>query len=177
METTGVVRRIDGLGRIVIPKEIRKNLRIQDGASLEIFVENDMVTLKKYSTINNLSDFAEAYVEAINSTIKKDILITDLDRIIASSGPSKKKYQDKNISNYVEECIKNRNVVISNETSPSREIIKEVAESINYIIVPIISDSETIGSVIIISKNSKIIESDEKAAEIAATFLGKHIEE
>ena len=90
METTGVVRRIDDLGRIVIPKEIRRTLRIKDGSSLEIFVEKDMVALKKYSSIKSLGDFAELYADSINQTLGNIVIITDCDSVIACSGLSKK---------------------------------------------------------------------------------------
>ena len=86
METTGVVRRIDDLGRIVIPKEIRRTLGIKEGASLEIFLDKDMVGLKKHSLMNNLRDFAELYVDSINQALGSSVIITDNDSIIACSG-------------------------------------------------------------------------------------------
>ena len=75
MKTTGIIRRIDDLGRIVVPKELRKSLRIKNGDSLEIFVDKDMVALKKHSSMNNLSHFADVYVESIYNALKRDIII------------------------------------------------------------------------------------------------------
>ena len=76
MKTTGIIRRIDELGRIVIPKEIRKNLRIKNGESLEIYLENDSIILKKYSQIESLKNVSIDYVEAFNQIIKHNIIVT-----------------------------------------------------------------------------------------------------
>ena len=100
MKTTGVVRRIDDLGRIVIPKEIRRNLRIRDGESLEIFVEDEMIALKKYSSMNDLNDICKDLVNTINQVLLKNVLITDRDSVIAISGNNKNAYFKKNISKY-----------------------------------------------------------------------------
>ena len=87
MKTTGIIRRIDELGRIVIPKEIRKNLRIKNGESLEIYLENDSIILKKYSQIESLKNVSIDYVEAFNQIIKHNIIVTDRDKVIAVTGP------------------------------------------------------------------------------------------
>ena len=136
MKTTGVVRRIDDLGRIVIPKEIRRTLRIHDGESLEIFVDNEIITLKKYSSLNELANVSKILVESINKEINKDIIITDRDNVIAASGVNKKKYMGKNISSYLENVINDRKSVrIFNEKV---KIVDDVEENCNYIIYPII---------------------------------------
>ena len=135
MKTTGVVRRIDDLGRIVIPKEIRRTLRIHDGESLEIFVDNEIITLKKYSSLNELANVSKILVESINKEINKDIIITDRDNVIAASGVNKKKYMGKNISSYLENVINDRKSVrIFNEKV---KIVDDVEEDCNYIIYPI----------------------------------------
>ena len=105
METTGVVRRIDELGRIVIPKEIRRTLGIKDGASLEIYIDKDVVALKKYSTMNNLVEISNVYSETIYTTMKMEMFITDRDNIISCPNLRKKEYLNKSISKYLEECI------------------------------------------------------------------------
>ena len=86
MKATGVVRRIDDLGRIVIPKEIRRNLRIRDGESLEIFVDGDNIVLKKYSIMKNIDEYASNLVDSLYSLVKKSVVITDCDSVIACSG-------------------------------------------------------------------------------------------
>ena len=91
MKTTGVVRRIDELGRIVIPKEIRKNLRIKNGDSMEIFLNDEEIVLKKYSPIESLENVLINYVDSFNQVMKHNIIITDRDKVIAISGSLKKK--------------------------------------------------------------------------------------
>jgi AbrB family transcriptional regulator (stage V sporulation protein T) len=108
VKSTGVLRRIDELGRIVIPKEIRKNLKIRDGESLEIFVENESIILKKFSMISDMSDIAQFCSDAIQEVIKKDIIITDRDKVIAASGSLKKKYLDKEIGSFIQYAISRR---------------------------------------------------------------------
>ena len=108
MKTTGIIRRIDELGRIVIPKEIRKNLRIKNGESLEIYLENDSIILKKYSQIESLKNVSIDYVEAFNQIIKHNIIVTDRDKVIAATGPLKKKYLDKEINEFTERSIERR---------------------------------------------------------------------
>ena len=90
LKSTGVLRRVDELGRIVIPKEIRKNLKIKNGESLEIFIDSDSVVLKKFSYMSDLNDIAQKCSDSFYDIIKKDIFITDTDNVIASSGNLKK---------------------------------------------------------------------------------------
>ena len=98
MKATGIVRRIDDLGRVVIPKEIRRTMRIKEGDPLEIFVDREgEVILKKYSPISELGDFAREYAGALSETLGTTVLIGDRDSIIAVSGGSKKEFLDKNI--------------------------------------------------------------------------------
>ena len=92
LKSTGVLRRVDELGRIVIPKEIRKNLKIKNGESLEIFIDSDSVVLKKFSYMSDLKDNTQKCSDSFYDIIKKDIFITDTDNVIASSGNLKKKY-------------------------------------------------------------------------------------
>ena len=161
METTGVVRRIDDLGRVVIPKEIRRTLGIKDGTSLEIFVDKDMVALKKHSSMNNLSHFAEVYVESIYNALKKDIIITDRDNVIACAGSVKKEYLMKPISNYIEDCINKRNNVVQKENRDI-SIINEKKETCSYVLNTIISNGDSIGMIIILSFDEKIGELEYK---------------
>ena len=109
MKATGIVRRIDDLGRVVIPKEIRRNLRIREGDPLEIFVDRDgEVILKKYSPIGELGDFAQEYAESLHETTGHITLITDRDAVVAVAGASKKQWLDQHISPFVERAIEGR---------------------------------------------------------------------
>lgn len=176
METTGVVRRIDDLGRVVIPKEIRRTLGIKDGTSLEIFVDKDMVALKKHSSMNNLSHFAEVYVDSIYNALKRDIIITDRDNVIACAGSLKKEYLMQPISSYLEECIDKRNNVVQQDMMDV-SIINNKEEKCSYVLNTIISNGDSIGAIIILSLEDNIGELEEKTVQIASQFFGKHIEE
>ncbi|MDG1579345.1 stage V sporulation T C-terminal domain-containing protein, partial [Bacillus cereus] len=113
MKATGIVRRIDDLGRVVIPKEIRRTLRIREGDPLEIFVDRDgEVILKKYSPISELGDFAKEYADALFDSLGHSILICDRDTYIAVSGSSKKEYLNKSISDLLERTMDQRNSVL-----------------------------------------------------------------
>src|SRR5689334_9413629 len=113
MKATGIVRRIDDLGRVVIPKEIRRTLRIREGDPLEIFVDRDgEVILKKYSPIGELGDFAKEYAESLSESTSHITLITDRDNIIAVAGASKKDYLEKQIGSMLENCMENRKTVM-----------------------------------------------------------------
>jgi len=176
MKATGVIRRIDELGRIVIPKEIRKNLRIRDGESIEIFTDNlNQIILKKYSMSEDYNLVIKSYIDSIHFTLKKDVLVTDRDKFIAAVGDVKKKYEKKEISNYLSEIISDRKN-IKNNSNENIELVNDIEESCSYIINSIISNGECIGLIIILSKNDNINSIDEKTIHIASQFLGKYIE-
>lgn len=175
MKSTGVVRRIDDLGRIVIPKEIRKTLRIKDGESLEIFLDSENIILKKYSHLDGLSDFYCSYSEAIFDGIDAQVMIVDRDKIVAVSGDSKKKYLDKNISPFLDDVIQNRELV-KEENMTEVSFCNGLTEKFSYVISPIVSSSDVIGAVIIFSNKRNLDDFDIKTAYIAAKFLGKYIE-
>ena len=175
METTGVVRRLDELGRIVIPKEIRRTLGIKDGASLEIYIDKDVVALKKYSTMNNLVEISNVYSETIYTTMKMEMFITDRDNIISCPNLRKKEYLNKSISKYLEECIIKRTKIKENDRK-KLYITEDSFIECNYIISPIIANGDVIGLVILIN-NEKLNENDKNIVDIASQFLGKNVEE
>src|SRR5690625_5329757 len=116
MKATGIVRRIDDLGRVVIPKEIRRTLRIREGDPLEIFVAREgEVILKKYSPISELGHFATEYADALFDSVQVPVFICDRDEVIAVSGDSKKEYLNKSIGRHVEEAIENREKKLAND--------------------------------------------------------------
>lgn len=116
MKATGVVRRIDDLGRVVIPKEIRKVHRIKEGDPLEIFTDKEgEIILKKYSPIGELTEFAGSYAETISKTTGHITCITDKDTVIAVSGGSKKDFLEKGLSKQLEEVLENKEVFKSKE--------------------------------------------------------------
>ena len=174
MKSTGVLRRIDDLGRIVIPKEIRKHLKIKNGESLEIFINDDAVILKKYSYMSDLYDVAQNCSDSFYDVVNHDIIITDLNNVIAASGPSKRKYLNKEISSFINNMIMERKNTIEGITDET-EIIKGEKEVCNFIVSPVIVSGDAVGSVIIIS-DSKISDLIEKTSNFIARFLGKHLE-
>ena len=154
MKATGVVRRIDDLGRVVIPKEIRKTLRIKEGDPLEIFTDREgQVILKKYSPIGELSEFATGYAETLAKTTGHIACITDKDTIIALSGGSKKEFLEQDISQELEKLMEDKEIYTSKENSDmAMPIIKnEKNDKKNnaQIVYPIISNGDTIGTVIL----------------------------
>lgn len=183
MKATGVVRRIDDLGRVVIPKEIRKTLRIKEGDPLEIFTDREgQVILKKYSPIGELSEFATEYAETLAKTTGHIACITDKDTVIAVSGGSKKEFLEQGISKDLERIIDDKEIYTSKENNDKSIPITQTdsMERIRnaQVIYPIISDGDSIGSVILISKdsNTKMTDIEKKVAQSAASFLGTQME-
>jgi len=149
MKATGVVRRIDDLGRVVIPKEIRRTLRIKEGDPLEIFTDKEgEVILKKYSPIGELSEFATEYAETLNKTTGHIACITDKDTVIAISGASKKEWLEKEVSNELERIMEDKEQYISKENNDlSVPITQNENKDRIYnsqVIYPIISESFSI---------------------------------
>lgn len=177
MRATGIVRRIDDLGRIVIPKEIRRTMRIREGDPLEIFTDRDgEVILKKYSPISELGNFAQEYAETLYETLGTPALISDRDEMIAVAGLSKKDYLGKRISADLEEVMLARSLV-TEKNEKSLEWVPGVNEQIkSSCICPIVSGGDPIGAVYLLSKVHFIGDPETKAAETAAHFLGKQME-
>src|SRR5690242_6905569 len=157
MKATGIVRRIDDLGRVVIPKEIRRTLRIREGDPLEIFVDRDgEVILKKYSPISELGDFAREYAESLFESTGHITMISDRDNIIAVSGASKKDYLEKMIGSLVESCMENRRSMLETNSSDF-EIIKDSSETYtSFVVAPIIAGGDPIGTVMLVSKEPSV---------------------
>ena len=176
MKTTGVIRRIDELGRIVIPKEIRKNLRIKNGESLEIFVENDDIVLKKYSPIENLETVANKYVDIFNQVIKHNIIVTDRDKVIAMAGSLKKNYLGKEISEFTERSIDRRDSFVERQKK-NFEFVQGNVEYGYYSFSSTVNNGDALGAVIIISTDFPILEADEKQAVILSKLLAKYFVE
>ena len=180
MKATGIVRRIDDLGRVVIPKEIRRTLRIREGDPLEIFVDRDgEVILKKYSPIGELGDFAKEFAESLAESSGHVALITDRDTVIAVSGAPRKEYADKPVGPLLEQCMESRRTML--ETAPGpRELLRGAEETIaSFVAAPIVAGGDPIGAVVLLTKeNGKVMgETETKMAETAAGFLAKQMEQ
>ncbi len=179
MRATGIVRRIDDLGRIVIPKEIRRTLKIREGDPLEIFTDNTgAVILKKYSPINELRDFAQEYVDSVYISTKSTSFICDRDNIIAASTGAKKDFLDKKVSKKIDSIISNRKLFLE-EKNPM-DILSEHESSFSGIVVaPIISGGDPIGAMIITDIEGESLDIDQACvvANTGAIFIGKQMEQ
>ncbi|MGN0464747.1 MAG: stage V sporulation protein T [Lachnospiraceae bacterium] len=181
MKATGIVRRIDDLGRVVVPKEIRRTLRIREGDPLEIFTDREgEVILKKYSPIGELSTFAQQYADAVNKTLGHMVCISDRDQIIAASGILKKELLGASLHPSLEENIEKRKTILSKRGEKDFiSITKYNGEGIlSEAISTIICQGDAIGAVIIFSKEPNIqFGLIEKTQVITgAYFLGKQME-
>lgn len=182
MKATGIVRRIDDLGRVVIPKEIRRTLRIREGDPLEIFTDREgEIILKKYSPIGELSAFAKQYAESLAQTMGCLGCVCDMDQIIASAGTGKKDLQDKYISRPLEKQLGDRSQIMAALGDKKYVAITDSQEEeYEYeIICPIICEGDVIGGVILLSKDAKkkLGELEQKMAACAAGFLGRQMEQ
>lgn len=177
MKATGVVRRIDELGRIVIPKEIRKTLRIHEGENVEIYIdEKENIVLRKYSVMKKLGDFAQSFTDSIYSFLKHNIIITDTDHVIAVSGDLKKEYLNSSISDTLLVSIQRReNILEKHEKMLKIKSDQEI--ECTYVMNSILCQGDAVGLVIILSQTEKITEIEEKIVQIAAQFLSKYLEE
>lgn len=177
MKATGIVRRIDDLGRVVIPKEIRRTMRIREGDPLEIFTDREgEVILKKYSPIGELGEFAAEYADSLNEALGHISCIADKDSIIAVAGAPKKQLLNKQISPEVEKVMEERKMKVFNE--PCFLTFDEDIKYNSAVIAPIIAEGDSVGAVIITSKEQGVQMGDleAKLAETAAGFLAKQME-
>ena len=182
MKATGIVRRIDDLGRVVIPKEIRRTMRIREGDPLEIYTDRDgEVIFKKYSPIGELHAFASEYADTLQKTAGMPIFICDRDAIITVSGASKREYMDRKISHSLEEIIESRSLYVR---GTGRETIPLTDDGSHYVscAMPILAEGDIIGCIVSgwqydVATTEKINDSVEsKLIQTAGIFLGKQME-
>ena len=157
MKSTGITRRIDDLGRIVIPKEIRKNLKIKENEVLEIFINNDEIILKKFSRFNDSEKVLSDYIKVILSTKKLE-----------------EKLLNKKLSEYVNDLIENRSIFLSNDMKGIEVIDNEKIKQ-NYYFIPFIIDSDVVGSIIMFS-SKEFDENSKSLLLIASKLLVNYIE-
>lgn len=188
VKATGIVRRIDDLGRVVIPKEIRRTLRIREGDPLEIFVDREgEVILKKYAPIGELNDFAKEFAESLHETANHIALIADRDVVIAVAGAPKKEFMDKRVGAAVERAMQDREPLVLTRGAAEGKGFRggltgddeEDGRFSSYVIAPIIAHGDAIGAVILCSKDAGVQmgEVEAKLASTAARFLGRQMEQ
>lgn len=184
MKATGIVRRIDDLGRVVIPKEIRRTMRIREGDPLEIYTDREgEVIFKKYSPIGELSSFAAQYAETLHKTCNLSVVITDRDAVIAHAGVPKKDFADKSLTENAEKLMESRSMYTYRDGADK---IFATADGENHFIrcaMPIISGGDIIGCVATLadvsaerSRDAVSPDVESKLVLTAAGFLGRQIE-
>lgn len=176
----GIVRRIDELGRVVIPKEIRKTLRIREGDPLEIYATNDQLIFKKYSPMASISQMAETVGRGIKELTEKACLITDNDTVVYVSNSKNKDLLGKAISEELEKTIRDRkSVMISNRKGEKNLPLTKGGEILSngQIIVPIVSRGDCYGSVVTLNNDTEELSSiDLRLTEMGALMLSRQFE-
>ena len=180
MKATGIVRRIDDLGRVVIPKEIRRTMRIREGDPLEIFTERDgEVVFKKYSPVEELSPFAVQYADVLSRACNMTVLICDRDHVIAAAGSSRKEFYDRRVSAQLDELMEGRQVYVARAGGAEHLQPVEALERYASVAAPIMAAGDVTGVVCLLQPESGALpsEGDVRLAQVAAAFLGKQMEE
>ena len=178
MKATGIVRRIDDLGRVVIPKEIRRTLRIREGDPLEIYTEKDgEVIFKKYSPMGELSEFAGQICESVHKSTGSITIVCDRDSVIAVSGVSRRELMDKRISHELEQLMEARRA----QRSEQDEQIPLLEGDSRYAVsaaAPILSEGDVLGCIVFVTQpgSPPATELELKLAQTVAGFLGRQLE-
>lgn len=174
MKATGVVRRIDELGRIVIPKELRRSLRIREGDSLEIYIaDNSSITLKKYSVVENVKSFIKQYIDSIYYATKKDILIVDTESVVGCCGNFKKELIGRKIDLRLTDIIQTKSPKIFDK-GEFIEVCDGLVISEQMYIKPITVYGDVIGACMI--RNNKLTETDINIVDLSSAFISKYLE-
>ena len=181
MQETGMVRRIDELGRVVIPKEMRKTLRIKEGDPLEIYTDKERLVFKKYSPVSTINDVAEAVADGIEELTDKVCIVTDTDAVVYVSKGKMKDTVGKKISKDLENILRDRKSIAVSRIDGGTivSLIEDVdLQSENQIVVPVISGGDCYGSLIVFDKDksSRFSSNDVKFVRLGATFLSKQLD-
>lgn len=178
MKATGIVRRIDDLGRVVIPKEIRRTMRIREGDPLEIFTNiNGEVIFKKYSPLGELETFSNDLCETIAKNTNMTCAICDKDSVISTHGALKKELEDQKISNLIERILKERATYIYKSGEVALSLVDNEQNAITKVLSPIICDGDITGAVVLVDSDVQKLanEGDIKVLQTSAMFLAKHM--
>ncbi len=178
MKATGIVRRIDDLGRVVIPKEIRRTMRIRDGDPLEIYTEKDgEVIFKKYSPMGELSDFAGQMCETLGKTTGLPVAITDRDSVIAVCGVPRRELNGKQVGPELESVMESRQVYHRSGSDRNIQICEGMEKYAVTVAAPILTEGDVMGCVLFFAEGSGTVgEVEYKLAQTVAGFLGKQME-
>ncbi len=180
MKATGIVRRIDDLGRVVIPKEIRRTMRIREGDPLEIYTSNDgEVIFKKYSAISEMSENATQVADIMCKLASCPVVIFDRDHVVAVSGVSKKEFNERRVSPLLEELMEKRKGYYTSQTDRVNSFYPaEGVDKAAIACLPILSSGDVTGAVAFMEseKSTTLSELQKSLISAATLFLGKQIE-
>ena len=181
MKATGIVRRIDELGRVVIPKEIRSTLRLKSGDPLEIFTDRDELMLKKYSPIASLEKFSEGTAKSLSDLSGHIAVICDTDEVLHASGRGQRNFDGKSLSEKMEKILRDRKSYVANlsEGGDMVPITSGEEDGVTaQIIVPIVCNGDCLGAVSLISteQGEKMEAGACKLAQLSATILANQFE-
>lgn len=180
MKATGIVRRIDDLGRVVIPKEIRRTMRIREGDPLEIYTSNDgEVIFKKYSAINEMSNTATHVCEVMTKLANCPVVVFDRDHVVAVAGVQKKEFNERRVSQGLEDILETRKTFIYASDKDQKIMPVEGIDRPAIICVPVLSSGDVTGAVAFLAMNNESVATDvqQSLANAAAHFLGRQVEE
>jgi AbrB family transcriptional regulator (stage V sporulation protein T) len=177
MKATGIVRRIDDLGRVVIPKEIRRTMRIREGDPLEIYTDREgEVIFKKYSPVGEWNLFASQYAETLYKTCKIAVSICDRDAVIACGGLNKKDFLEKSLSARTEELMENRALYVYQSKGEKISLTEEIGNWHISCLMPILTGGDVIGCVASLSEHEIVADATEqKLIHTAADFLSRQV--
>ena len=178
MKATGIVRRIDDLGRVVIPKEIRRTMRIREGDPLEIYTEKDgEVIFKKYSPMGEWSESATQLCETMYKASNVSAAVSDRDTYISVCGANKRDLSEKHISSELEQIMEGRKPYLRQSGERGIPLTEGGDKYILETAAPILSEGDVLGCVLFFSEGDKTVgEVEFKLAQTIAGFLGKQME-
>ena len=178
MKATGIVRRIDDLGRVVIPKEIRRTMRIREGDPLEIYTTRDgEVIFKKYSLIGGLEDFAVQFCDTLSRSTDFTAAVTDRDAVIAVAGPGKRELLGKPVSDQLEKLMAERSIYHFSGLGAMPRVCEDNEAFTAAVAAPVLCEGDVLGAVLFVTDTGRLAGDTEcKLAQTVAAFLGKSME-
>lgn len=181
MKATGMVRRVDELGRVVIPKEIRQTLRLKSGAPLEIYTDRDELILKKYSPVASIERFAEGTAKSLNSLSGLLALVADTDGVLVAAGNGRKEFAGKRISGGLDRLMQERKSYVAN-LAEGGDVVPVCEEEEGLVtaqtVVPVVSGGDCLGAVVLLSteQGARIDANSCRLAQLAASILANQFE-
>ncbi len=176
MKATGIVRRIDDLGRVVIPKEIRRTMRIREGDPLEIYTDKDgEVIFKKYSMIGGLADFAVQICDSLHKATGHAAVVTDRDSVVAAAGVPRRELSGRRVSQELEQLMEKRQIYLRAEGRPALPVAEDSDKHTVAAAAPVLTGGDVIGCVLFIDGERPMGETEHKLLQTVSSFLGRQM--